>query len=235
MNWKDISILIVDPDLPSRQMIAGSFADAGANVVTAEAIDTALETFTNVQPDLVILDLFLPEAEGLELCRQLRRLSTAPILMLAEIERYDLIFKSLEAGADDYLAKPLENQELLVRCWAVWRRALALREAAEQTGYDDGYLVVDLANQLVSLDGTPIKVTGTEFALLAYLIKHNGQICTFEELLFNVWGPEYQKNSQYIHVFIWHLRQKLERNPKDPRYLISVHSLGYRFQGRKSR
>lgn len=235
MNWKDISILVVDPEAMSRQMIAGNFADAGASVVTADGIDTGLETFTNEQPDMVLLDLFLPEADGLELCRQLRNLSNAPILIMAEIDQYDHIFKSLEAGADDYVTKPISGQELLVRCWAVWQRAVALKEAAEQTGYDDGYLVVDLADQLVTVDEVPIKVTGTEFALLAYLVKHNGQICTFEELLFNVWGPEYQKNSQYIHVFIWHLRQKLERNPKDPRYLISVHSLGYRFQGRKSR
>lgn len=216
-------------------MIAGTFADAGANVVTASAIDTGLESFTVEQPDMVILDLFLPEAEGLELSQQLRRLSTTPIIIMADIDRHDLIFQSLAAGADDFIAKPIEGQELLVRCWAVWQRTLALREAAEQTGYDDGYLVVDLANQSVTVGEIPVKVTGTEFALLAYLVKHSGQICTFEELLFNVWGPEYQKNSQYIHVFIWHLRQKLERNPKDPRYLISVHSLGYRFQGRRSR
>lgn len=221
-------ILILDADVVVRHSLAQAFNQEGAQVFTVSSGKEALRHFITVQPDLLILDLLLPGEESLKICRQIRENSNVPIIILASGNQEDLITRALDAGADDYIVKPFSNMVLMAQTRAVLRRT----QAAVQTGfrgYRDDYLVVDLLQQQVKVEGRLVKLSRTEYRLLAYMVTHAGHLLTFRQILENVWGWEYQESVGYVHVYISHLRRKLEKNPKQPVYLISDHGIGYRF------
>ncbi len=178
--------------------------------------------FYEYRPDLVILDLMMPQMDGWEVCRQIRHLSDVPLIMLTAISQEERIIEGFTSGADDYVTKPFMSHVLVARAEVVLRRS-TLPSRFQKTGiYRDDYLTIDLNQHRVLVNGTPVKLTPTEYRLLAYLFTNAGRLLTFHQILQNVWG--------YVHVHLSNLRQKLEPDPKHPRYLQSEYGVGYRFE-----
>ncbi|MBN1147649.1 MAG: response regulator [Anaerolineales bacterium] len=180
------------------------------------------------QPDIIILDLGLPDIDGIQVCDQLRQWTQVPIIILSVRSEESAKVKALDKGADDYLVKPFGTEELLARI------RVALRHLAESQGEREvvvvtGDLVIDLARHIVTFEGNEVKLTATEFKLLAYLAGHANRVLTHQNLLVNVWGPEYLDNVEYLRVYMSQLRKKLEVNPKQPAHLLSEPGIGYRF------
>ncbi len=224
-------VLVVDDDPALLPLIEYTFAREGYEVLTACDGKEALKEFFAHKPDLVILDIMMPRMDGWETCRRIREVSDVPILMLTARGQDEDIVRGLEYGADDYLTKPFSIKVLLAHARAVLRRAaLPPVEYAEPTTYADDFLTIDLKERRVTVGGEPVKLTPTEYRLLAYLVQNAGQVLTFTQILQNVWGWEYQDDLDYVRVYVWHLRQKLEQDPKNPRYIQTELGVGYRFE-----
>jgi two-component system KDP operon response regulator KdpE len=157
-------------------------------------------------------------------------MSDTPVIMLTARGREEDIIKGLDLGADDYLTKPFRVNELLARVRATLRRARIKPEAVETVTYSDDYLSIDLDAHRVTIQGEPVKLTAIEYKLLAFLVKHKGHLLEFRQILENVWGFEYIDDIDYLRVYIWHLRRKLEPDSKNPIYLINELNMGYRFE-----
>ncbi|MGW8319849.1 MAG: response regulator transcription factor [Candidatus Promineifilaceae bacterium] len=230
-RMQDCKLLIIDDEPAMVQLIEAIFKPQGAEVYTANRGEDGLKLFYEVRPDLILLDVMMPGMDGLEVARQIRQLSDVPIIMITVLGRADEIVRGLDAGADDYVTKPFNTNVLLARARAALRRGRgpSLGDQPPQV-YDDGYLRIDLGAHWVSIEGQAIKLSVTEYELLAYLLQNADQTCTFGQILANVWGDEYRFSAEYVHVYVWHLRQKLERNPKEPEYILSLHSVGYLFR-----
>jgi two-component system KDP operon response regulator KdpE len=200
----------------------------GHRVFEAENLKRGLIEAGTRKPDLVILDLGLPDGNGVDLIREVRAWSAMPIVVLsARVEEHDKV-EALDAGADDYLTKPFGVAELLARVRAALRRH---GRAGEEQGAVArfGDVVVDLANRLVSKGGRDIHLTQIEFRLLAVLLSHPGKVLTHRHLLREVWGPSYVEHSHYLRIYMGHLRQKLEDDAARPKHLITETGVGYRF------
>ncbi len=224
-------ILVVDDDKALLQVLELTLAEHGYEVSCATSGLQALRLIFQRQPDLVILDISIPELNGWDVCQRIREMSDIPILILtAYCEQEDRI-KGLTLGADDYVVKPFDIFELLLRVRAILRRARpALPPAPPPTPhYDDGHLIIDLEARLVQYDGRQIHLTPHEFDLLACLVRHVGRALSPEYLLSQVWGLDMPaKANQYIKTYIRYLRQKIEPDPKHPRYILTERGLGYR-------
>jgi len=214
-----------------RELVTAIFQKEGARVISAGTAQEGMDHFRLQEPDLVILDIMLPGEDGRNVCSAIREISDVPVILLTALSQGDEIVRGLDVGADDYVTKPFERQVLLARSRAVLRRAESQSRKLDNQSFDDGYLLVDLSNRQISVNGDDVRLSATEYDLLRFLIRNPGRVCTFAEILENVWGKEYKYSDEYVHVYIWHLRRKLERDPKNPRYLISEHSIGYRFAG----
>jgi DNA-binding response OmpR family regulator len=224
-------VLVVDDDPALLPLIEYTFAREGYKVFTASDGQEALKRFFDHKPDLVILDIMMPRMDGWETCRRIREVSEVPIVMLTARGQDEDIVRGLEYGADDYLTKPFSIKVLLAHARAVLRRAaLPAVEYDEPITYADDYLVIDLKDRRITVEGEPVKLTPTEYRLLAYLVQNAGQVLTFRQILQNVWGWEYQDDLDYVRVYIWHLRQKLEQDPKNPQYIWTEIGVGYRFE-----
>lgn len=226
----DKKILIVDDDFHIRQLVERAFTREGMQVYQASNGLEGLRQFYRQRPDLVILDIMMPEADGWETCRQIRQLSDVPILMLTALDQDEDIIRGLDYGADDFLSKPFSTNVLLARARAVLRRAALSPEEEKPLAYDDNHLTIDLEAHRVLVRRKPIKLTRTEYRLLTYLLQHAGRVRTSQQILENVWGWEYQDSIDYVHVYISHLRRKIEEDPKNPKYLLTEHRVGYRFE-----
>jgi two-component system KDP operon response regulator KdpE len=177
---------------------------------------------------VIILDLGLPDIDGITVCARLREWTQTPIIVLSvrDAERDKVM--ALDKGADDYLVKPFGIEELLARLRVALRHSSQVKGSGE-TVVQTGDLVIDLARHVVTKGGGEVKLTATEFQLLAYLAAHPGRVLTHQGILNHVWGPEYVDNVEYLRVYMSQLRKKLETNPKEPRYLLSEPGVGYRF------
>ena len=225
-------VLVVDDDQTIQKLVKYALAQAGAEVETASTGSEGLHRFYTYQPDLIILDIMMPDLDGLETCRHIRQYSKTPIIMLTARGRDKDVVQALDHGADDYVIKPFTVDVLLARIRAVLRRSEPSPAIQESSlAYSDDYLSIDLNQRRIVAGGSPIKLTATEHRLLAYLLQNAGRVMTFKQILENVWGWEYQDNIDYVHVYISHLRRKLEKSPKTPQYFITEHGLGYRFGG----
>lgn len=200
-------------------------------MVSAGTAQEGLAQFREQAPHLVIIDIMLPGSDGRDVCRQIREVSDVPIILLTALSQGEEIVRGLDVGADDYVTKPFDRQVLLARARAVLRRAETQLRRLDNLVFNDGYLMVDFGSRQISVNGEPVRLSATEYDLLRYLMRNPGRVCTFNEILESVWGKEYRFSDEYVHVYIWHLRRKLERDPKNPSYLISEHSIGYRFDG----
>jgi len=224
------NVLIADDDAIMRQLVEQVIIRSGNNIYSAEDGADALHQFYTYQPDLVILDVTMPNMTGWEVCRHIRQFSSVPIIMLTAMGSERDILRGFEEGADDYVTKPFSANILQARIQAALRRGKGGAQAQQATTYSDDYLTLDLSQRRMLVGGKLVKLTATEYRLLSFLFQNSGQVLTFSQILENVWGGEYRDNSDYVHVYIWHLRKKLEKNPKNPQYILTEHGVGYRFE-----
>jgi len=220
-------LLVVDDELQIRRLLSRGLTGAGYDAVAIASGEEALVAFAEHPADLVILDLAMPGIGGLETCRLLRERSTVPIIILSVQEREDDKIAALDFGADDYLTKPFGMGELLARIRAALRRVSA--PGATDTVVRSGSLSVDIARRTVTLDGEPLHLTPTEYAILKYLATHADRVVTHSALLREVWGERYGAEPHYLHVYVNHLRRKLERDPARPQFILTEPGVGYRF------
>ncbi len=227
----DKTILIIDDDPLVRRLLEAIFSTSGAKSISASNGADGLRMLFTHRPDLIILDIMMPEKSGWEVCMQIRELTTTPIIMLTSLNTEDAIVKSLDYGAVDFVPKPFSTRVLLARAKAAMRQATPPDEQPKaSTSYDDNYLAIDLKRRWVGVNGERERLTKTEYELLAFLVSHPGQVLTFDQILMNVWGTGYANNVDYVHSYMSRLRRKLEPKPKEPRYLLSEHGVGYRFR-----
>ncbi len=225
------TILLVDDEDAVQKLLAYPLERDGFRVIPARDGEEALDRFGSEQVDLVVLDIMLPRLDGLEVCRRLRAESSVPIIMLTARDDELVKVLGLELGADDYITKPFSIREFRSRVRALLRRAAAPRHDPRQADLieADG-LRIDLGRRVVERDDAPVQLTYVEFELLRVLASNPGRVFTRQALLEELWGGSDYREPRTIDVHVRHLREKLERDPKDPELILTVRSVGYRFR-----
>ena len=222
-------ILIVDDEVSILKFLRSNLEDRGYTAISATNGEEALHIIERELPDLIILDVMMPKMDGFEVCRQLREWSQIPIIMLsARGDEKDKV-KCLDLGADDYIVKPFGANELMARVSAVLRRTRTAGISTTKPSITNGDLVINFAKRQVTRAGTEVKLTPTEYSLLQELAVNSGKVLTHTHLLKRVWGSEYQDEREYLHVFVRRLRSKLESDPNNPKYILTVSGVGYQF------
>jgi len=221
-------ILVVDDEPQIRRMMRATLTSSGHQVDEARTGEEALEKFREFQPDLVLLDLNMPGIGGLEACKSIRAGSDVPIIILTVRNTEKEKVEALDAGADDYVSKPFGMQELLARIRAALRRAPSSAESGPQSFVSED-LEIDFAGRRVRVHDKNVRLTPKEFELLRHLVAHEGKPVPHRELLQAVGGPDYGDETEYLRVFINHLRKKIEPSPAQPKYILTEPWIGYRF------
>jgi two-component system, OmpR family, KDP operon response regulator KdpE len=220
-----VRILVIDDELAIRRFLKISLEAEGHTYLEASNGRDGLVAAATQRPELIILDLGLPDMDGSEVLKRLREWSAVPVIVLtvrdSEIDKVAL----LDAGADDYLTKPFGVPELLARIRTAVRHAQGTPEAPV---FQAGHLEVDLSSHMVRISGKPVRLTATEYAILALLVKHAGKVVTQAHLLREIWGPHATQETQYLRVYIGQLRKKLESDPANPRFIRTEAGIGYR-------
>lgn len=222
-------ILVIDDEPQILRALRTILTAKHFRVTTASRGEEGLALAVASPPDVVILDLGLPDIDGFTVCRRLREWTQIPIIVLSVREDERDKVRALDQGADDYLVKPFGIEELLARIRVALRHSAQAFEGPKETVINAGDLVIDLGAHLVTLNGSEVKLTATEFRLLAYLVKNIGRVLTHQNILTKIWGSGYEDNVEYLRVYMSQLRKKLEPDPKHPRYLLSEPGIGYRF------
>ncbi len=223
------TVLVVDDESRMVEFIAMNLELEGFRVVRAANGSEALEKASREHPDLVLLDIMMPEMDGFETLEGLRETSSIPVIFLtAKSEEVDRI-KGLDLGADDYITKPFSPKELVSRIRAVLRRTEPAAVTNSEIVVDDE-LRVNFDQRKVIVRGQEVRLRPTEYRLLYQLVTNAGKLLTHEVLLSRVWGAEYRDEDQYVRLYITYLRQKIEKDPKNPKYILSERGLGYRFK-----
>jgi two-component system, OmpR family, response regulator len=226
------TILLVDDEDAVQKLLAYPLERDGFRVVQARDGQEALERFEREHVDLVVLDVMLPKLDGLEVCKRLRASSSVPIIMLtARDDELDKVL-GLELGADDYITKPFSIREFRSRVRALLRRAATPPADRDHELIESDGLTIDLARREVEVQGRPIQLTYVEFELLRTLASHPGRVYTREQLLQALWGGSEYREPRTIDVHVRHLREKLERDPREPEFILTVRGAGYRFRSR---
>ena len=226
-------ILIIEDDEELSRLLQLDLERLSYNVTLARNGLEGLRLFQEVNPDLVMLDISLPMMDGLTVCQRLRETSGVPILiMTAHAVSEQDIAEGLNRGADEYMLKPLGRVELHARIKALIRRARLTEESSQSLNlFDDGYLMVDLRGRRVTVQGQEVRLTPTEFKLLATFVRRHGEVLSFQQLLEIVWGSEYTSEHHYPRIYVSHLRRKIEPDPRTPTYIHNEYGIGYRFVG----
>lgn len=228
MNGKAL-ILLIDDDVLLRDLLTRALIQSGYEVLAAGTGSEGLSLFDLHNPDVVILDVLLPDMEGWEVCRRIRRVSTAPILFLTALEEIPDRVRGLVLGGDDYIVKPFAVEELLARVEAILRRVRQAPPAASPIlEVGNGALVIDRERRQVRFQGHPLDLSPIEYTLLVYLAERAGRVVSIDELLTAIWGGTQEGSLQALRWYIWNLRQKMEANPKRPRWIQTVRRYGYR-------
>lgn len=228
-----MKILIIDDEEAIRDSLSQKLTREGFQVVTASNGLEGLRAFHTERPDLVIVDIVMPEMDGLTVCQRIREIAETPIMMLsAQAIKEEDIVEGLSAGADEYVVKPIRMKEFIARVHALLRRA-QMSSIELESKYDDGYLSVDLQRRQVHVSGEKQHLTPTEFKLLAVLLENAGRVVPQRELLEHVWGREYVDDIYYPRVYISQLRRKIEPDATNPTYIQTEHRIGYRFEKQK--
>ena len=223
-----MKVLVVEDDRQIVRALRTSLQARGYDVASAGNGALAMEALTQAPTDLVILDLGLPDIDGLDLLGQIRQVSAQPVIVLTVRDSQAEKVTALDRGADDYVTKPFDMDELLARMRATMRRAAPEESRLTVRRYGD--LVVDLGRKLVTRGTRPVHLTPTEYQLLYAFAHHPGQLLTQRWLLATVWGPDYQEETN-VRVYVGHLRRKLEEDPANPRLILTEPGLGYRWMG----
>jgi two-component system, OmpR family, KDP operon response regulator KdpE len=218
-------VLVVDDELPIRRFLRISLESNNFRVYEAETGAEALAKAAQLRPEVIILDMNLPDMEGGEVLRRLREWTSAPVIILSVRDADRDKVAALDAGADDYLTKPFSTDELLARLRVARRHAQPVPTEPILTF---GVVQIDLARRVVTRNGEAVKLTPTEYALLRLLVQHAGRVLTHRQLLKEVWGPQYVDETHYLRVYFAQLRQKLEANPALPRLIVTEPGVGYR-------
>ena len=224
-------ILVVDDEPQILRALETNLRGAGYEVDTAATAEDALSTVASRRPEAVILDLLLPDGRGTDVCRELRTWSSVPVILLSAVGEEAEKVAALDAGADDYVTKPFGMDELLARLRAAMRRVTLSGEPV----LDVGEIRVDLEKRAVTVAGRPVQLTPHEFDMLRLLAQNEGKLLTHRTILREFWGPAYQVESHYLHVYVSQLRRKLEPDPARPRYLLTEPGAGYRLVDPASR
>ena len=222
-------VLLVEDEPQIRRFVRLALEGQGCNVHEAATAAAGLAEAGRMQPDLVILDLGLPDLDGLDFIRNLRAWAALPILVLSARSLESDKVAALDAGADDYLSKPFGVPELLARVRALLRRHARGDDVTPLVHLCGGAVEVDLAHRTVSRDGAPLHLTPIEFRLLATLISHDNRVLTHRQLLREVWGEGHSESGHYLRIYVGRLRHKLEVDPTRPRHLLTETGVGYRF------
>lgn len=230
MSQNSPAVVIVDDEASIRRFLKASLSVEGFHVLEAASAKDAIRMITQELPDLVLLDLGLPDSDGVEVIREVRGWSSLPIIVLSARGEEQSKILALDAGADDYLTKPFGVGELLARIRVSIRHAAKSGDAASQTTFSFGSVTVDIPSRQVSVDGEEVKLTKLEFDLLATLIRHAGKVVTHRQLLKEVWGSHAVHEPHYVRVFMASLRKKLEKNPARPELLLTEQGVGYRLK-----
>jgi two-component system KDP operon response regulator KdpE len=217
-------ILVVDDEPQILRALRATLRGAGFTVDSAETAEAALIAAAAHPPEAVILDLVLPDGSGTDVCRELRTWTDAPVIILSAVGEEREKIAALDAGADDYVTKPFSVDELLARLRAVLRR----RGPSQEPVIEIGDLRIDIPERVVTVSGERVKLSPHEFDLLRVLAQNRGKLLTHRALLSEVWGPAYQVEAHYLHVYVSHLRRKIEPDPSSPRYLLTESGAGYR-------
>ncbi len=220
------SALIIDDEIQIRRLLRVALEAAGYAVHEAETGQQGLAEVAHRRPDVILLDLGLPDIDGLTVLKRLREWSEIPVLILSVRDSDEDKVAALDAGADDYVTKPFSTAELLARLRAAQRKS---RPADEEPVFVAGDLTVDLAARRVTRAGKEIKLSATEYALLRLFVRHAGRVLTHRQILREVWGPKSEEHRQYLRVYVTHLRQKIEREPSKPVLIKTEPGIGYRF------
>ncbi|NLX11340.1 MAG: response regulator transcription factor [Chloroflexi bacterium] len=228
---KKTTVLVIDDDQILVKLVTSALKQDGFDVVAAYDGQEGLRQMYDTHPDLIILDLNMPTMDGWTVCQRVREVSNVPVIMLTARDEPEEIIKGLDMGADDYIVKPVQMNILLARVRSTLRRAAADPTMMKKDViYSDSYLTVNLDEHRVAVQGETVRLTPTEFNLIAHLVDAAPRIVPYRELLENVWGFEYIDDIDYLRVYIWHLRRKLEPNPKEPIYIVNELGIGYRFE-----
>ncbi len=247
----DQKVLIIDDDADLLQLASLIFKKAGAQVITAHDGLDGLSKFFMHHPNLIILDVMMPGSNGFDVCQRIRQVSDDPLIMLTALNQEQDVLQGLAAGADDFVSKPFNPDILLARAQTVLRRSQRSNGhngsngqnghnghngynghngSSASFGYSDGYLSIDIEKHEVLIHGKRVRLTPVEFRLLVYLARNAGKLLTFEKILVNVWGNEYRGSMEHVHVYISHLRKKVEQDARNPRYIMTIHGMGYIFE-----
>jgi DNA-binding response OmpR family regulator len=224
------TVLVIEDDLLQADVVKLLLEYNGYEVVVARDGSEGMRRLYEIQPDLVLLDLLLPKLDGWEVCRRIREMSVVPIIIMTSRRSDEEKIKGLRLGADDYVVKPFNPQELVARVGAVLRRTrLPSPSKTSVKRFGDGSLIIDMANLTVLVDGKTIELTPTEHRILIYLAEHPGQIVTIEDIFTTVWGFDTDVNVNNVKWYVWRLRQKIEGNTEDARFIFTERGTGYRF------
>jgi two-component system, OmpR family, KDP operon response regulator KdpE len=218
-------VLVIDDEIQIRRFLRVSLEANGYRIHEAATGQEGLAQTALLRPDVIFLDLGLPDMDGLEVLRRLREWSHTPVIVLSVRDDDQDKIALLDAGADDYLTKPFSMGELLARLRTAQRH---IQPAADSPIFSTGNLAVDLATRNVTLNGEPVKLSVTEYALLRLFVQHAGKVLTHRQLLREVWGPAYETEIQYLRVYMTMLRRKIEADPANPRLLVTEPGVGYR-------
>jgi len=221
-------ILIVDDDLTLIELLSQCLEKTGYKVLSATNGIDGLQMVYKNKVDLIILDVMMPRMDGWETCSRIREISDVPIIMLTAKDEEADALKGFQCGVDDYVTKPFSFAELTARVKAILQRARKAPPDKQRRVYAFDELVVDADNSQVTVRGKPVSLTPTEFQLLLNLAENAGRILSHEQLLSQVWGPEYVGETGYVKRYVWYLRQKIEDDPSNPQYILTERGFGYR-------
>jgi two-component system KDP operon response regulator KdpE len=219
-------ILIIEDDNSLAGFIRWQLEREGFLVQAATRSADGLIQVREWHPDLIILDIMMPEMDGWTICQRIREMSNVPVIFMTALGAEKDVVRGLQLGADDYIVKPSGAKELVARIQAVLRRHKS--NAQREHTYSNGKLFINLDTHQVSVDGQDVELTPIEFKLLACLAEQEGKVLTHRFLLNQVWGPDYEDDRQYLKLYIWYLRQKIEDDPNDPRLILTQRGVGYR-------
>ncbi len=223
-------ILVIEDDVQIRRFLRTTLMSSGYRLLEATSAGEGLKQVGLHHPDVIILDLGLPDLDGLDVARRLREWTLIPIIVVSAREQEHDKVSALDAGADDYLTKPFGTSELLARIRVALRHALRAMQGEEEPVFTVGGLKVDMAHRQVFVDGEEVHLTPIEYKLLTTLVRYAGKVVTRHQLLKEVWGPAYAGEDHYLRVYMGQLRHKLEADPTRPRYLMTEPGVGYRLK-----